>query len=278
MKNLKITLLALIVLISMPAIGMEQAPHSKAMDVDAQSYLMNLPGDLQREIIKIIATSSSYREAIDAIRALTRVNKRYYNLINDKDITDSLIALLADKWYQGYRIRVAWDLQTAGSKNWFSTQKAREWFKNFKDENGVINQNFSFYLLDNKPLSRTRVMLLLKLGFNPNTEHGMQELFKALENNDLELFKAMLQAGADPNTRDSNPFGERKSILRQAIDRKKLEFIDALLSAGADSDAPSNYQQESAMQYVAGMISIMKSLDSNNTYWSTVLKKLQERR
>ena len=188
MKNLKITLLALSVLISIPAIGMEQAPQSKTMDVDAQSYLMNLPGDLQREIIRIIATSSSSQTALDAIRALTRVNKRYYTLINDENATDSLITLLADKWFGGNRVLAAFDLKTAGAKKWFSTLRAQKWFKD--ENNPNASGAFAYYVggADN-PSNRTKALLFLKIGLKPNPEHGAQSLFKVVKNDDLQLFR-----------------------------------------------------------------------------------------
>lgn len=61
MKDLKITLLALIALASIPAMGMEQAPQAQPISFDA------LPGDVKRIIIPLIA-SSKVAEVANAVR------------------------------------------------------------------------------------------------------------------------------------------------------------------------------------------------------------------
>lgn len=271
MKNLKITLLALTVLAFIPTIGMEQASQSKTMDVDAQSYLMNLPGDLQREIIRIIATSSSSQTAVDAIRALTKVNKRYYTLINDENATDSLITLLADKWFGGNRVLAAFDLKTAGAKKWFSTLRAQKWFKEYFPKNAdVVRWDFGFLLRDGSPFSRTQAKLLLKLGFIPNAAQGSQAVFMALKNNDLELFNVLLQAGVDPNARDINT---TEHILEKAAFKRNLEAIDLLLAAGADPN-PRDRNGQSLIQRFTELSSINFG-GRPDPYYKTLIARLQ---
>ena len=81
------------------------------------------------------------------------------------------------------------------------------------------------------------VAALLNAGADPNTRgyYGPTLLHDAVERGTSEVVAALLNAGVDPNTRGD--FGQ--TLLHDAVERGSSEVVGALLNAGADPDAPN---------------------------------------
>ncbi|MCL4361231.1 ankyrin repeat domain-containing protein [Candidatus Dependentiae bacterium] len=222
-----------------------------------QASLMQLPGDLQIEITKILTHSNTQEEAIQAIKALAQANKYFNQLINGENITNYIITNLANKFENGNRINAAFNLGTLGAQKWFSTQSAKDWFKEFSKNNNAPAQFFKD-LLDEYERTKSgktsaKIVALLEIGVSPNIPVigplSKTPLEIALEQNDKILFKALLKAGVNPNERNVNPHKtEPQSILEMAAAQKKYDFVKILLEAKATPNPRNPWTKRSLLQ------------------------------
>lgn len=185
-----------------------------------------LPKEQVTDWRKILAEAEdrSRSEAIQALKSMP---------INEIQIND-LISELADRYYDGSRLWAAWHLGTPTALNWFRSQTAKEWFKEYSKKHlDSINQNFIVSLSD-KPSKIG--FSLLNIGFNPNIKiHSGREYYSPLDiafnDKNFDLFKRLLAAGADPNSMNTV---KNMIIIERVALAKNIPFLKALISAGAN--------------------------------------------
>ncbi len=184
---------------------------------------------LPSRVIKILSEDRPREQAIKALQSIT---------ISESQIND-LITALANHYYDGHRMDAAWHLDTPVALKWFSTPAAKEWFKAYqKEHSDMLAHNFIVKIgeASTSKLSRKHIFSYLDIGFIPNvriTGYGAYKtpLDQAFENKDLELFKRLQSAGADPNS--VNTFNDMYIIERVAR-AKNIPFLKALIIAGAN--------------------------------------------
>jgi ankyrin repeat protein len=114
------------------------------------------------------------------------------------------------------------------------------------------------------------VALLLKAGFSAGTrnDHGRTALWEAIESKSVEVVKALLDGGADPNDggRDTRVFGTTSmesgaTTVMNAVDAGDVEVLKALLAAKADPSKPNQYGigplMSASMQNKAEMVDLL---------------------
>jgi hypothetical protein len=155
MKNLKITFLALNVLIAMPAIGMEQAPQAPAKSFER---FEELPGDVKRIIIPLIA-SSNVAEVAEAIRSLNATNKFFHNFISTPEGIISILERMPDASSAIDLVKILEKtnlpaMQSSAIQKWLVDAYARDPFYN-NAKLGIlpidVQNRFSFYLANKTP-------------------------------------------------------------------------------------------------------------------------------
>lgn len=94
--------------------------------------------------------------------------------------------------------------------------------------------------------------LLIAAGVKPSVRDnvGRPPLYNAIENDDVEMVKALIAAGADPNDPGKAARAEFESgqtLLMLAVDEGDPELVSALLAAGAKPDAANMYASNALM-------------------------------
>jgi len=90
------------------------------------------------------------------------------------------------------------------------------------------NMNALFYAIQANDLDRVRVLLELKAKVNTRFNHGLTALYLAMDN--IEIVKLLLKYGADMNNQVSNGL----TLLIQASSENNIELVKVLLDNGAD--------------------------------------------
>ncbi len=271
LKNIKSIFTVIISLLCLPLNG-AQAPLTPMSKASQSSLLQQLPLELQIPIVNALANSASWREAVNAIRALTLTSKHFYALINDEHTTNTLITLLANRWFNGNRRSAACLLRTRGAKNWFNYEVKKQWFiEHYPTHAYQIYRDFIFLVQSDHPVNRARALQLLNFGLNLKGREGAEQVtWIALNKNDLELFKKLLEAGVDPNTR-GRPDGI--TLLERAAWTRNLKAIDILLVAGADP----NPRDRDGVPLTKRLEKTIEQLPESKAAYGAILKKLKER-
>ena len=199
-----------------------------------QANKKTLPSFINPQIIKSNRTLESIGKSI---QALGNVNKEFYRLINDPQITSTLIKLLADRFIFGNRIISAFALHTPGARQWFKSQEAKKWFKN-------LSEPFKQHIAGDaifSMLGPVGIKPYLEIGLDPNstTPEGASLLSEAARFGKPNIVKTLIDLGADVN---KGHLELRRTPLMGAIpqlplgkDRQDvLKVIQLLLDAGAD--------------------------------------------
>lgn len=215
------------------------------------SHLDSLLKDLKIIIIQKLTAAHSINEAIRDIKMLMRVNKKFYNIINDPQLTHWIINEIAQKYAATILSQIPHEgddqRHPAMQKNAqlivaavsLHTKASIQWLKNYlKDPENMRIAEYLFVQMARDNI--TCIDALLNAGVNPNTQSkypGFQlpyttALEAAAINNYLEGVKRLLAAGADVNITSSG-----FPILEEAVQKKAhAAIIKALLDAGAGKD------------------------------------------
>ena len=89
-----------------------------------------------------------------------------------------------------------------------------------------------------------RAVLFVEAGMDPSVKDGMNRtaLWIATEQRQLAVLKALLAAGVAPNAQNAPAMEYGKSIVFAAVDTGDVELVRALAEAGADVRAANDYE------------------------------------
>ena len=235
-------------LISLIFIAVAFASSAMEMPTPAQSYLDPLVKELKGLIVQHLTKAKSIDEAVKNIRSLRRVNKKFYNLINDPKLTEWIIYELAKK-YAPEIVKI--EKGPPGDERPVLKQNARlvlsaaalnttasiQWLQNYlKDPK---NMEVAEYLLVQMATKNVNIVDgLLKAGVNPNARSkyygfaaaGATALEAAALSNYLPGVKRLLAAKANPNLRGADDIPLAMAI----ITNPHQDIIQALLDAGSN--------------------------------------------
>ncbi|HET9227298.1 MAG TPA: ankyrin repeat domain-containing protein [Thermoanaerobaculia bacterium] len=90
----------------------------------------------------------------------------------------------------------------------------------------------------------SRAALFVEAGMEPSVKDGMNRtaLWIATEQKQLAVLKALLAAGVAPNAQNAPAMEYGKSIVFAAVDTGDVEIVRALAEAGADVRAANDYE------------------------------------
>ena len=90
----------------------------------------------------------------------------------------------------------------------------------------------------------SRAALFVEAGMDPSVKDGMNRtaLWIATEQKQLAVLKALLAAGVAPNAQNAPAMEYGKSIVFAAVDTGDVELVRALAEAGADAKAANDYE------------------------------------
>jgi len=177
----------------------------------------NLPYDIHELIIIILAQADTLEEAIHSIRPLSQTSKYFNELFETKDINDLLIQHLK-KFTDNNEILAAAALGTDYAKENYIKTKPKEIQKALED--AIVNG----YALS--------VHGLLKAGANPNKglfEGAVVPIQLAVHFNQPKILKILLDAGASLRNKRVN-----RLVVRQAVENGNAEIVRILMEAGAN--------------------------------------------
>lgn len=83
---------------------LQPAKRIKKEELEKQDYILSLPADVQRILVRLLTQATSLEEAAQNIRNLSRTNKTFRTLINDKTFTKRLMLDLAPLYESRYGI------------------------------------------------------------------------------------------------------------------------------------------------------------------------------
>ncbi len=228
------------------------------------SPLLALPVELQQQILFHLTSARSLEEAAKNIRSWMQTSRAMRSLLNDPQVTASIIQQLAARFtYDGDQLMAAYVLGTDAAVDWIiqhhgttseqirgliylaiNTKAMPVAFKlierfpeNAKEEFSFLNpfsgrkQDTNFMI---EALAQGNVSLIKKLfsiGFDPNKKNGdTPYLVWIMDRNSLEIVEAFLEAGADPNLPDKDGF----TALMRAASFGNAPAVALLIRYGAD--------------------------------------------
>lgn len=209
-----------------------------------------------------------YSKVIKNIRALAHVNKRFYSLINSKEITKKIIKNLAKNYVQDKRhdISIAEYLRTSGASK-FIAQDFKALYNQFvlaasRGDIPVLNFLISqanktdldeYYTLSSALFSAAKnghlkaVQTLIEFGAPINESYV---LCTAASYGHLDIVQKLIQLGADVNYETDLSYINNPLLgnpLSNAVMNGHYEMVKLLLDSGADMT--KKYDNENIFVY-----------------------------
>ncbi|MCI5056612.1 MAG: ankyrin repeat domain-containing protein [Flavobacteriales bacterium] len=92
--------------------------------------------------------------------------------------------------------------------------------------------------LSMNPAKTDLMKKLLKAGANPNEgEHGSQALFNAILSENLPVIEMLIEAGADPNTKNKH----KENGMTKAVTKDNMKMLELLKKLGTDINGSGGY-------------------------------------
>lgn len=197
--------------------------------------LMSLPRDIHMLIINDLPVSpenydfniyfNSMHNACLNTRALARVNKHFYNLINNERNTSEIIYSIA-KRCELNRLSVAVELRTKGAQKWIQTLAS-------EDTSGETDKELTSFLFESVQLNNDQRLSFL-LSCVPNLKDarnakGETPLIIASREGLFNRVQTLIKAQANVNLKSS----EFKTALYAATQANEHVIVTELLKAGA---------------------------------------------
>lgn len=194
--------------------------YSLSMHQEERISFAALPAEL-KVLILSYATQPNIEDAAANIRSLTQVNKNYNALINDEEITNDILQLLA-KYTNGNLAIAATKLKTKGALDWLTEH--------------TLNTQNPATLFSNTSLAQDILLAkeLVRIGLKKKVE---EFLFKASEKGLNGIVRALIQAGISPNIKNS----EEATPLMIAVKNDKAKIVEFLIKSRADINARNGY-------------------------------------